>query len=103
MADHVRILAILQFGYAALAVIGGTLVAFLAEGPGWMRLVAAFLTVLAGVALLAGIGLIRRRRWGRFFAFATAAARLLSVPVGTAFGVYVFVALRKPEVVATLG
>ena len=66
---------------------------FLAGDP-----TAAFVTgtvgsVLAGVmfaialpGLLAGIGLLRRRRWARTLAIVVSALMLFSIPIGTAIG-----------------
>lgn len=108
MADHVKVIAILNFVWAALAFVGG-LQFFIATGfgwgvdaPIWMQSVALAFMVLAIPAVIAGIGLVRRRLWGRTFAYVTAALSLVSIPIGTAYGIYTFVMMRRPEVIATL-
>ncbi|HEX9815417.1 MAG TPA: hypothetical protein VGB18_00435 [Candidatus Thermoplasmatota archaeon] len=103
MADHVRIIAILNFVWGALTLAGGLQFFFFVDAaPAWIQLAAAFFILLAIPTALAGIGLVQRRRWGRTFAYITGGLSLVSIPIGTAFGIYTFVALKTPEVDATL-
>lgn len=50
--------------------------------------VGGFLGVLALPGLLAGIGLLRRRNWGRILAIIVSFLNLLNFPIGTAIGAY---------------
>jgi hypothetical protein len=50
--------------------------------------VGGFLAVLSLPELLAGIGLLRRRNWGRILAIIVSFLNLLNFPIGTVIGVY---------------
>lgn len=50
--------------------------------------VGGFLIVLALPELLAGIGLLRRRSWGRVLAIIVSFLNLLNFPIGTVIGGY---------------
>jgi hypothetical protein len=61
------------------------------------------LAVLLGyivVAILAGIGLLRGRNWGRILSIAHSGASLLFLPIGTIIGVLVIIYLVKEPVAA---
>lgn len=103
MADHVRIIAIFNLAWGALILFGVTqFFLFVDAPPLWVQIAATVLALLSIPAILGGIGLLQRRRWGRIFALVTAAVSLLSIPIGTAFGIYSIVILKKPEIAATL-
>ncbi len=103
MVDHVRIIAILNFVWAAVTFsVGVQFFVLVDAAPTWIKIVAAVLIVMAIPATIAGIGLLKRRRWGRTFAFVTAALSMISIPIGTAFGIYTFMVLKKPEIAATI-
>lgn len=53
--------------------------------------------VLALPSLLAGVGLLRQRNWGRLLAIIVGAFNLLSFPVGTALGLYTLWVLLQRE------
>ena len=102
MADHVRIIAILNFVWAGLTLFGGVqFLVFVDAAPTWIQIVAGVLIFLSIMAALAGYGLLERRRWGRTLAMVTAGVSLLSIPIGTAFGIYAIMILKKPEVAST--
>lgn len=50
--------------------------------------VGVFLAVIGLPGLLAGIGLLKRRNWGRVLAIIVGFLNLLNVPIGTIIGVY---------------
>ncbi len=50
--------------------------------------VGGFMIVLALPGLLAGIGLLRRRNWGRILAIVVSFLNLLNFPIGTVIGAY---------------
>lgn len=100
--DHPKIIASLNLVIAALNLVGGAL--FFGRGPagGWLSVGAATVLVIGVLALLAAIGLLRGRGWGRAPAFAVAVAVLIVIPVGTAYGIYAMVMLRGPAVKRSL-
>jgi len=111
MRQHVTILGWLHIAMAALAIIVGLFLLLLFGGIGLAEhdhearafmgiigfAVAVFLFLLSLPGLLAGYGLLKRRRWGRILAIVVGALHLASFPLGTALGVYSFVILLKPE------
>jgi hypothetical protein len=110
---HVQILGWLRIiGAALMAVIGVILLIFLAglgmfssaasgeAAPFWvLTMVAIFvgglMVVLALPALLAGIGLLRRKEWGRILALIVGVFDLLNFPIGTLIAVYSFYVLLQ--------
>jgi hypothetical protein len=110
---HVQILGWLRIAGAALMlVIGLFLLIFLAglgvfsgaasgdAAPFWvLTLVALFvgglMVVLALPGLLAGIGLLRRKEWGRILALIVGVFDLLNFPIGTLIAVYSFYVLLQ--------
>jgi hypothetical protein len=50
--------------------------------------------------IIAGIGLLQRKRWGRIIALVVAFFSLLNIPLGTALGIYTFIVLL-PEPAAS--
>ncbi len=109
--QHVTILGWLHIAMAALAIIIGLFLLLLFGGIGLAEhdreaqafmgiigfAVAIFLFLISLPGLLAGYGLLKRRRWGRILAIVVGALHLASFPVGTALGIYGFVILLKPE------
>ncbi len=102
MHQHVPIVAWLNIaGSVLLLLIGGFLLLLLPsigaisgdrEALGVLSIVAVsvggFMTVLALPGLLAGIGLLRRRNWGRIVAIVVSFLNLLNFPIGTVIGAY---------------
>ncbi len=65
--------------------------------------VMAFIFAALGVFyLVTGVGLWRHRSWSRIAGFIASALALLNVPIGTAYGIYGFYVLTRPEVVERL-
>jgi hypothetical protein len=110
---HVQILGWLRIAGAALMlVIGLFLLIFLAglgvfssaaadeAAPFWVLTLAAFfvgglMVVLALPGLLAGIGLLRRKEWGRILALIVGVFDLFNFPVGTLIAAYSFYVLLQ--------
>jgi hypothetical protein len=110
--EHVRLLGILWMAYSALQVVMGAAVMMVAQivvghvfghilhtadGPPpeftvWLRPVISIIGWLilakAAAGFLAGWGLLQREAWARTVALVVGFITLLSVPVGTALGVY---------------
>ena len=101
-STHVTILAWINIGFSALVSIVGifgllflTGIGVAADDPHAARILgfvglagAAFLTLLSLPGFLAGYGLLKQRRWGRFLAIVVAVIDLFEIPIGTAIGIY---------------
>ena len=70
-------------------------------GAGFFGLLGAGLTllflILGAPSIIAGVGLLGYKTWGRTLAIVISALHLLSVPFGTALGIYGLWVLLKPE------
>jgi hypothetical protein len=110
--EHVRLVGILWMAYSALHVVIGVGIMMMAQimlgrvfghmvhtGDGsppevtvWLRpvftLIAWLILAKAAAGFFAGWGLLRREGWARTVALVMGFLALLSVPVGTALGVY---------------
>jgi hypothetical protein len=106
--EHVRLVGILWMAYSALHVVVGLLVLVVGRtvfghamhfhhGPPpevsvWLRplltFIGWFILAKAGVGFFAGWGLLQREKWARTVALVVGFIALLSVPVGTALGIY---------------
>ncbi len=53
--------------------------------------------VIAIPSILAGVGLLQRREWGRILALVVGFLSLFDIPIGTALGVYTIVVLLDDE------
>ena len=110
--DIVLLIAIWEFISAFIALIAICAIAVFAFpsaiGSMWEFTVPAaifglsvavlFLLGYIGLAISAGIGLLRMTEWGRILSIVHSALSLFSVPVGTTIGVLAIVYLSKPEV-----
>ena len=124
MTSHVRVLAILQIVYASLGLLLGLVVAFTFGGiaaivgfsaPIDDSVVAIpILTLIGGVAssilimlslprLLAGIGLLKYRPWGRILTLIVSVLGVIDFPVGTGLGIYGFWVLLHRETLPLFG
>lgn len=111
LRQHVTILGWLHIAAAGLAILVGAFLFLLFGGIGLAQhdrdaqaflpligfLVAIFLFLVSLPGLLAGYGLLQRKRWGRILAIVAGALHLASIPVGTALGIYTFIVLANPE------
>jgi hypothetical protein len=106
--EHVRLLGILWMAYSALHVFAGAVLIVVAytifgsafhvpNGPPpevtqWLRPFLSFIGYLilakAAAGFIAGWGLLQRESWARVVALVVGFVALLSVPLGTALGIY---------------
>lgn len=114
---HVQILGWLRIAGAALmAVLGCFLLVLLAgigmasgerEGLMVLSLIAlisgGLMVVLALPGLIAGIGLLRRKNWGRILALIVAVFDVVNFPIGTVIAVYSFIVLLQNSATAYFG
>lgn len=61
--------------------------------------VSIFLAVFSAPEIIGGIGLLRRKEWGRILVLVVSFFNLVNFPLGTALGVYSFIILLKEETV----
>ena len=106
--ERIRLLGILWMAYSALHVVTGAILIVVAHtifgntfhipnGPPpevtqWLRPLIEFVGYLilakAAAGFIAGWGLLRREAWARVVALVVGFVALLSVPLGTALGIY---------------
>ncbi len=66
-----------------------------------LRLIATwgfiFLAIFSIPEIIGGIGLLKRKEWGRIMVLVVSFFNLISFPLGTALGVYSFIILLKED------
>jgi hypothetical protein len=118
MAQHVKILGILHIIFGALGVLGAVAVLLIFGGISAavglsdhsadsavavpiLGAIGGFVCILILAislpGLIAGIGLIQLRSWARILTLIVSGFELLSIPLGTALGIYGFWVLMNPE------
>jgi hypothetical protein len=117
MEQHVKTVAILNIVYAGLCIlIGLGILLFFgglagvvihdhdpdaATGAAALGAVGGFVFVIIAVfslpELIGGIGLLKYKEWARILTIVMSALNLLSIPFGTALGIYGIWALTKDE------
>ena len=118
MAQHIKILGILHIIHSGLVAFAGVLVLVIMGGlagfigasdhtqdsavaapllGGIGLFVCLLLVILALPGLIGGIFLMQYRPWARILIIVVSALDLLSIPIGTALGIYGFWVLLKPE------
>jgi hypothetical protein len=108
VAEHYRVLAILHIVYSSLIGLGG--IAAIVVGKvifGWffqfiphngpppppfvgaiVQIVGWFILARGVLGVVAGVGLLQRSPWARVWILVVGFLSLLSLPVGTALGIY---------------
>ena len=118
MAQHVKILGILNIVYGGLAVLAGVIVLVVMGGiatlvgasdqSGDGQVAVPILGGIGGIvfliclilglpSLIGGIGVLQYKSWGRILVIVLSAIHLFNIPLGTALGIYGFWVLLKPE------
>ena len=112
MKKHINIVAALQIGYSAIGLIIAAVIFSLfhligdfvdeKEAEVVLSIIANVIIVLSVVlslpGILAGIGLLKRREWGRILTLIISVLNLFSFPIGTGIGIYSLWALSQNEV-----
>lgn len=108
MKDHVRILAILNIVVGSIGILVGVLLLFMFGGVGLLAgfsgepdaaialpilgvvgsVIFVILLVMSAPQIIGGIGLLNRQPWARILVIVLSALGLLSIPIGTAMGIY---------------
>jgi hypothetical protein len=95
------VLALLMAGVGALFVAGSGAISGEAEAMAVTGLVGGVIGVLGLLfsipAIIGGWFLMQHKEWARILVLVISALNLLSVPLGTALGIYGFWVLLKPE------
>ncbi len=119
MEQHIKILGVLNIVWGAMGALGGLVIMLIfggvygiigttmSPGPGAAiampiiamigAAVSLFLLLLSVPAIVAGIALIHFKPWARTLAIVVSAFHLLSIPFGTALGIYGLWILFSPE------
>lgn len=117
MEQHVRVLGILNIVYGGLGICTALIILLVFGIPAGLVMVdgdpdagstvailgvvGGFILVLTAIfsvpALVAGIGLLKYRPWARTWALIASVLHLLSIPFGTALGIYGLCVLFKDE------
>ena len=114
MDKHVRILGWLFLVYHAIGVFVGFAIFFLLAGIGVVSgeaqaagvltliglVISIMLIALSAPGIVAGVGLLARKRWARIVAVVLGVLHLFEFPFGTAFGAYTLWVLMNAEVQA---
>lgn len=109
--QHVTLVAALNIGLSAFAIVFGLLLFILLGGIGAASddsealvvlsivgfAVFAILLVISVPALIGGIGLLKHRNWARILLLIVSAVNLLNIPFGTALGAYSLWVLLQDE------
>lgn len=111
MDQHVKIVAILSIVFGALMAFLGLALFGIIFGAGAASgekdallvtgtvgtAVGGLFVLLALPSIIGGIGLLKRRDWGRILILIVAALSLLNFPFGTAYGIYAFWVLLNDQ------
>ena len=112
--SHVTLVAILHICFGALSIFGGLITLIILQFSGnfipedeflardIMTTLAYIIPSIIGffglIDLLAGVALFSYKQWSRVFVIVVSAFSCLSIPFGTAKGVYSIWALMQPDV-----
>ena len=110
MEQHIKILGVLNIVWGAMGALGGLIVLLIFGGAFGIigtalhhdadaaialpiialvgGAIALFLLLLSVPSIVAGIGLLNFKPWSRTLAIVVSAFHLLSIPFGTALGIY---------------
>jgi hypothetical protein len=113
MEKHVNIVAALQIGFGVLWIVIGIIIllifsligGFVDDHDGKLilpligEIIAAFLFFTSVPGIISGIGVLKRKEWGRILTLVLSVIGLLNFPVGTAVGIYCIWVLVQDETV----
>jgi hypothetical protein len=114
MEKHVNIVAALQIGFGVLWIVIGIIILLILSLIGGFtddhdakfilpligEIIAAFLFFTSVPGIISGIGVLKRKEWGRILTLVLSVIGLLNFPVGTAVGIYCIWVLVQDETVA---
>ena len=111
MKKHIELLGILHLVYAGVSLAIAVCCFVFLTGIGYLThdaigrgvlgaiavIVCAAVSLLALPGIIAGIGLMKMRSWARILAMIVGCVHMLSIPFGTALGVYTLWVLMNDE------
>jgi hypothetical protein len=115
MEKHVTLVGALHIGYSALQLLGGLIALLFIIGGGLLggliseeEIVISIVFFIAGAigtwmalvslpGIIAGVGVLRHRPWGRYMVLVLAVIWLFNIPLGTAIGAYSLWVLIQDE------
>ena len=121
LQKHVTLVGALHIGYSAFQILGGLIALLFILGGGLLgglipeeEIVISIIFFIAGAVgmwlvlvsvpgIIAGVGVLRHRPWGRYMALVLAVIWLSNIPLGTAIGAYSLWVLVQDETAKLFG
>lgn len=117
MQDHIKIIGILWIVFGCFSLLAAAALFMILFGvsffhgvledpvaPGILRVIAVFvsgfLALIGAPKIIGGIGLLKGKEWGRIVVLIVSFLSLMSVPFGTALGIYSIVILFNKDAIA---
>jgi hypothetical protein len=114
MEKHLNVVAALQIGFGIFWIVAGGILLFILSLVGGFvddkdarfilpligQIIAGFLFLISIPGVIAGIGLVKRKEWGRILTLILSVIGLMNFPVGTAVGIYSIWALVQDETIS---
>ncbi len=114
MDKHINVVGILWIATGVIGILAAALVFFILLGVGIIAglenatealpilaiigFIGGFIVFIVSVpSIIAGIGIVKHKQWGRILGLILAAINLLNVPIGTVLGAYTFWVLLNEE------
>jgi hypothetical protein len=121
MQKHITLVGALFVGHSAFQVLGGLIAVLFIIGGGLLgglisdegivlgitffigATIGTWILLVSVPGIIAGVGLLRRRTWGRYLALVMSVIWLLNIPIGTAIGAYSIWVLVQDETAKLFG
>jgi hypothetical protein len=114
MEKHLNVVAALQIGFGIFWIVAGGILLFVLSLLGGLiddkdarfilpligQIIAGFLFLISIPGVIAGIGLVKRKEWGRILTLILSVIGLMNFPVGTAVGIYSIWVLVQDETIS---
>ncbi|HNX78240.1 MAG TPA: hypothetical protein PKJ24_00090 [Prolixibacteraceae bacterium] len=114
MEKHLNVVAALQIGFGIFWIVAGGILLFILSLIGGFvddkdarfilpligQIVAAFLFLTSIPGVIAGIGLLKRKEWGRIITLILSVIGIMNFPIGTVVGIYSIWVLVQEETVS---
>ncbi len=102
MEQHYKIVGVVQIIYGAFFVMLGLVIFLIVAGAGALSgdrtaifvtgtvatIVGGLFVIFSAPSIIAGIGVLKGRQWGRILTIVLSAIHLLNFPIGTIVGAY---------------
>ena len=97
MEKNINVAASLQIGLGILGIITGIVIFLILSIIG--KVLAGIIIICSLPGIIAGIGLFKRKEWGRILTLIISVIHLVNFPLGTAVGIYCIWAMVQPEII----